>query len=393
MAAASRGAVVLGSDFKALAAIRSLARAGVRTLVVDDQPRAAWFSRYAGGRVRWPEPMSGEGFARGLVDLAARRGLRGWVLLPMQDDAVETVARHGDRLREQYGVVTPPWNSLCPVHDKLALHRTAERAGVPHPRTWIPESAEELTSLHIQFPVIVKPAVSIGLQHALGKKALPARDWSELLEAWRRASSALEPAQRLLIQEIIPGDGRNQFSVAAFCEDGAIRVAMTARRLRQFPVDYGLSSSFVEAVWVPELPQLAKRMMSQTSISGPVELEFKRDPRDGSFKLFDVNVRLWAWHALCTACGLDFARMQFEVAEGSWPAPMEARYGRRWMRVPTDVPAAIQAMRRRELGLGRYLRTLRLPIQPSVLDWRDPLPFVGDLAQIAIRMGSLRRRA
>lgn len=401
MPAREPGAVVLGSDFKALAAIRSLAGAGVPTLVVDHVPRAAWFSRFAGRRVRWPVPMSGTEFAEGLLRLAPDKGLEGWVLLPMQDDAVEAVARHGDVLGERYRVVTPPWESLEPVHDKLALNRTADEAGVPHPRTWAPTGERELAGLDVAFPAIVKPAVSIGLQDALGKKALPARDRAELVEAWRRAVAAVgvpkegedpEPTQRLLIQEIIPGDGEAQFSVAAFCEEGAIRAAMTARRVRQFPIDYGLSSSFVEAVAVPELLPLAKRMLARTRISGPVELEFKRDPRDGVYKLFDVNVRLWAWHGLCTACGLDFALMQYEVAEGRWPAAGSPAYGRRWMRAPTDVPAGMQAIRRGQLTLPKYLGTLRRPLTFSVLHWRDPLPFVGDLALVALRMGSLRRR-
>lgn len=397
MDTASRGALVLGSDFKALAAIRSLARAGVPSVVVDAEPRAAWFSRYVRDRILWPAPMAGEDFAGGLLDLARQRGLDGWVVLPMQDDAVETVARFGHRLRDHFGVVTPPWELLEPVHDKLALNTTAERAEVPHPQTWAPTAADELGSLDVRFPAIVKPAVSIDLQHALGKKALPAGDHAELLAAWRRAEAAVgapdgTPGRRLLVQEIIPGDGRQQLSVGAFCEEGHIRAAMTARRLRQFPIDYGLSSSFVEAVSVPELLPLAERMLAQTRISGPVELEFKRDPRDGVCKLFDINVRLWAWHALCTASGLDFGRMQYDVAEGRWPEAVAPDYGRRWIRVPTDAPAAVQAVRRGLLTWRDYARSLCSPLVFSVLDWRDPVPFLGDLALIARRIGSLRRR-
>jgi D-aspartate ligase len=391
MAARSSGALILGSDFKALAALRSLARAGIPTLVVDSVPRAAWFSRHARGRVRWPSPMAGRDFAGGLLELARTRHLDGWVLLPMQDDALETVAHHGLALRERYRVVTPDWESLAPVHDKLALNRTAERAGVPHPLTWTAADEHELASLDLPFPVIVKPAVSIELQHALGKKALPAENPEQLVAAWRRAARAVGTA-RLMIQEVIPGDGEAQLSVAAFCEEGTVRVGMTARRRRQFPIDYGLSSSFVEAVEVPELLPMAQRMMAQTRISGPVELEFKRDPRDGIHKLFDVNVRLWAWHALCAACGLDFALMQYEVAEGKWPRAVAPRYGLSWVRVPTDVPAALQAMRRGRLSPGAYLRSLLRPLVFSVLDWRDPLPFLGDVALIALRIRSLLRR-
>src|SRR5207302_1500531 len=150
------GAVVLGSDFKALGLIRSLGRRGIPCVLVDDLPRAAWFSRFATRRFRWPGAMWGPAF----VDF--------------------------------------------------------------------------------QFPVIVKPAVSIALQYAIGRKVLPAGSRRELLEQYQLAASVIEP-RALMVQEIVPGDGRTQYSVAAFARDGRMVAAMTARRRRQYPLDYGLS--------------------------------------------------------------------------------------------------------------------------------------------------------
>ncbi|HEY6399624.1 MAG TPA: hypothetical protein VIX82_19430, partial [Solirubrobacteraceae bacterium] len=60
--------VLLGSDFKALAAVRSLRRLGVPAVLVDNQPRAAWYSRYVQSRHDPLGPMSGQDFTRFLTE-------------------------------------------------------------------------------------------------------------------------------------------------------------------------------------------------------------------------------------------------------------------------------------------------------------------------------------
>ena len=43
---------------------------------------------------------------------------------------------------------------------------------------------------------------------------------------------------------------------------------------------------------------------------GISQVEFKRDPRDGVYKLMEINPRLWQWHGLAAACGF-FAAVYF----------------------------------------------------------------------------------
>jgi predicted ATP-grasp superfamily ATP-dependent carboligase len=393
MPSARPGALVLGSDFKALGAVRSLARHGVPTVLVDNLPRAAWFSRHVSKRVRWRGEMASDAFVDHLLALGGRHELDGWVLLPTQDDTVEAVSRWSERLRTRYRTATPDWDLLERVHDKRQMNAIADAAGIARPMTWAPREERDLAGLDVCFPAIVKPATSIGLQHVLGRKALPAADHAELRSQYRRAVDAIG-AGGLMIQEIVPGGGDRQFSIATFCDDGRMLAAMTARRLRQFPIDYGLSSSFVEAEEFPELLPLAERLLAGTGLSGPVEVEFKQDPRDGRYKLLDINVRLWAWHTLCTDCGLDFALMQYEAALGlPLSSPGRPRYDRRWVRMPTDVPAMIQGRRAGLISAVGWLRSLRRPLSFSVWDWRDPMPALGDAAIIGLRvLGGVGKR-
>jgi predicted ATP-grasp superfamily ATP-dependent carboligase len=371
------GAVILGSDFKALGVVRSLARRGIPTILVDDLPRSAWYSRYVLDRYRWHGAMWGRDFLDFLVSLPARGPFQGWVLMPMQDEVVELVARHTAQLAKPYRLVTPGWETLQWAHDKRLANRLATEIEIPIPRTWYPANEHDLTRLGIAFPAIVKPRTSIRLQHALGRKALPAGDPAQLLAQYRLAAAVSGP-DTLMVQEVIPGNGRTQHSVAAFCKDGELLAAMTARRTRQYPVDYGLSSSFVEAIDVPGLIDLAQRLIRRIRLSGMVEVEFKYDERDGLHKLLDVNVRPWGWHTLCIACGLDFPYIQYRDALGlDWPR-VRPSYGPRWRRRITDVAACVAELRRGTSPPAFLMRSMFGKAVGSVFDLSDPIPAVAD---------------
>jgi D-aspartate ligase len=370
------GALLLGSDFKALGVARSLGRRGIPVAMVDNLPRAGWFSRYVRRRYRWPGPMSGAAFLDFLLDVGRRGGMQGWVLFPTQDENLELVARNYESLSDFYRLVTQPWSILKWAHDKKLLHVIAEGAGVGHPRTWYPPSENELRTMDIRFPAILKPAISINLQYATGRKALAAANPEALVDAYRRVL-AVVPADAVMVQELLIG--ASQYSVAAFCEGGRVVSAMTARRTRQYPIDFGLSSSFVEAVEAPHLLELAGRLLRRLGMTGMVEVEFIEDPSDGAMKVLDVNARPFGWHTLCIASGLDLPWMQYGYALGRHPRRVLPRYGLRWIRLMTDLPAGAQAVRAGIITPLQYVRSLRGKNVFSVLDVRDPLPAAGDL--------------
>jgi predicted ATP-grasp superfamily ATP-dependent carboligase len=372
------GAVILGSDFKALASIRSLGRRGIPIVLVDGQPRAAWYSRYVRRRLLWRGPLWGEDLAASLLDLAKRLDLDGWMLFAMQDDAIELVSRNHDALATVYRPSTPPWDTLQPVHDKRLLYRLAKERNVACPATWVPSCAKELEGLGIRFPAIVKPAISVDFQREFGRKALLARNGGELRQHFRAAERISSPCS-IMVQELIPGDGRQQFSVAAFAVDGELTSIMTAQRRRQYPSDFGLSSSFVRAVDQPDLIPLARQLLRGTGISGMVEVEFKYDPRTETPLLLDVNVRPWAWIGLSIASGLDFPFMQYAWALGQSQQHCSPAYGLSWRRAITDFGSGLQEIVGRSSSVPGYVRTVRTATVPSVFDVRDPLPTPGDL--------------
>ncbi len=378
------GVIVIGSDFRALGVVRSLGRRRIPCVVIDNLPRSAWFSRYTRQRLHWHGALDSVEFLHFLLSLARERHLEQWVLFPMPDDVVELIARHHEELASCYQLVTQNWDVVQWANDKSQTYRLAEELHVPYPKTWYPRSEYDLQQMDITFPVIIKPAISLRLQHALRLKALPAGNLEELRAQYRLATTVMEPAN-FLLQEVIPGNGQTQYSVAAYCQEGRVLVSMTARRTRQYPIDYGLGSSFVEALEVPVISELATRLLEHMRVSGMLEVEFKYDQRDGNYKLLDINLRPWGWHTLSLACGLDFPWMQYCDLAGNLPPLATPRYGYHWVRLITDIPAGLQEIKAGITTPGAYLRSLLGKTVFSVFDWRDPLPVVGDFASVVVR--------
>lgn len=338
--------------------------------------------------------MDDPAFLQFLLNAAKKHHLEAWVLFPMQDEVVEFVARNLEPLSNPYQPVTQGWDVVRWACDKRLTYRMAEQLDVPYPKTWFPTGEEDLRAMNVSFPAIIKPAFSVHLQYATHLKALPAQNYEELLNQYRLAI-AIIPADEVMVQEVIPGDGRAQYSLVAYCKDGNVILNMTARRTRQYPIDYGLGSSYVEAIEIPALFEPASILLDYMGVTGMIEIEFKHDQRDGRYKLLDINLRPWGWHTLCIACGLDFPAIQYQDVLGQAPVHIAPRYGYHWVRLLTDVPAGLQEVRADIITPMAYLRSLTGKTVFAVFDWSDPMPAVGDLASAFSRFiqGSSRKGA
>ncbi len=284
---------------------------------------------------------------RFLIELARRHGLDGWVLFAGSDEDLRFIAQNHAALSAAFTLTTPAWDKVRGAYDKRHMNARAAELGIAQPRTHYPRSRDELNDLDIPFPVILKPTVRETRNRFVDAKAWRADDRHTLLALYDEARS-LVGADSVMIQEMIPGDGAAQFSYAGVWRDGKAVGSLVARRRRQYPIDFGFTSTFVETVEQPEIEALASRFLSSLDFSGLVEIEFKFDARDGAYKILDVNARAWTWLGLGAAAGIDFPALQWRLATGETVTPVAARSGVRWRYFSRDVAAALAEMHGRQ---------------------------------------------
>jgi predicted ATP-grasp superfamily ATP-dependent carboligase len=382
------GALVIGGDYRGLGIVRSLGRRGVRVVVAQDDHWLAGRSRFARGRLAWPSEESER--LRLLATLARERGFEGWTIFPTADDTAALIARHHAELSRHFRLTTPPWDTFRWTFDKRLTYELADAVSVDHPRSSVPLAREDVRDLDCAFPAVVKPAFRTERDPFSSAKAWAAADRDELIARFDEACAIYEPG-RVLIQELIPGGGLDQFSYAAMCVDGEARASLVARRTRQWPTDFGHSSSYVETIDFPEIDAPARRILRTLRFDGLVELEFKRDTRDGGLKLLDVNARAWGWHSIGRAAGVDFPYLAWSAAHGATVPRLRGRRGVRWVHAITDVPAALTDIRAGRLSPRTYVSGLIGRTELAILSLDDPLPALLELPMVLTLLWQRRR--
>jgi predicted ATP-grasp superfamily ATP-dependent carboligase len=376
------GAVVIGGDYQGLGIVRSLGRQGIPVCVVDDEYSISRFSRYATRFVSVPDLRNERAAVDRLIEIGKRGGLDGWILYPTREELVAALSHNREELSQVFRVPTPDWETVKWAWDKRNTYRLAQELGIPTPVTHYPENIGQLAQLDsLAPPFALKPAIKEHFVYATKAKAWRANNHSELRSLYQKAS-ALAGDGEIMVQELIPGGGTQQFSYCAFFRKGEAVGKMVARRRRQHPLEFGRASTYVESVDVPILEEFSERFLRAIDYYGLVEIEYKLDPRDSQYKLLDVNARTWGYHSLGAKAGVDFSYMLYADQVGL-PVPVSrGRAGVTWVRTTTDIPAAMTAILRGDTDWKDYLRSIIDCDVEAVFSPRDPLPGLAEIALI-----------
>jgi len=383
------GAVVIGGDYQGLGIVRSLGHHMVPICVVDDEHSIARYSKYSTHHVRVNDLRDERRTVDALMEIGQRLKLSGWVLYPTRDETVATLSRHRSQLEEMYRVPTPAWSTVQWAWDKRQTYILARELGIPTPRSWQAKSFDEARELDLTFPIAVKPAIKERFFYATRAKAWRADNWAELKELFERAAT-LVGSSEVILQDLIPGDGSHQFAFCAFFKEGASVGSMVVRRTRQHPPEFGRASTFVESTSSQLLETLSERFLKAIDYYGLTEMEYKLDPRDGEYKLLDVNARTWGYHSLGSRAGVDFPYLLFSDQLQLATKKGRGESGVSWIRFLTDLPTALSQVLSGTLTLKEYVRTLRNANVEAVFSREDPLPGLAELMllpYLAIKRG------
>jgi predicted ATP-grasp superfamily ATP-dependent carboligase len=299
------------------------------------------------------------------------------VIFPTNDFHVRILSVNREELSMHYLVSTDRQEVVDIFYNKINTYRLASRIGIPIPQTFFPDGRDDLDNPEISFPCIVKPAVMFDFYSKAGKKVFLCRNHGELEDAYDKALKII-PASEIIIQEVIPGDGRDQFSACFLFAGGRTIVQLSACRMRQHPVDFGNATTYAEVTDQPEPAEYGERLLSAAGYNGLCEVEFKRDARDGTFRLLEVNARTWKWHLIAEKAGTPFIPVWFDLLRGREPEPVTGYRRASFCHAATDIPIRMVLLFRR----AGYWNRKKRPVQNAVWSSDDPAPWCYEMLSL-----------
>ncbi|MEZ0112166.1 D-aspartate ligase [Catenulispora sp. EB89] len=385
------GAVLLKLDRNVfhhggLGVIRSLGRLGIRVHAMrEDRFAPAGASRYARRTV---SPMPDRAHPDDVVELLDRLAdrLPGPAVLVTTDDAgAILLAEHGDKLRSRYLFPAPPADLPRRAAGKATLAEICRVAGVPHPATTVPADAAEALAFAdaCGYPVVAKVNLPWTADRSAGLQSTTVvRSREEMLAVVERARRATGdgPDTGLLLQEYLApvptGPPQDWFFHGYFDAASRCLFGHTGIKERSFPAHAGLTSY---GRWVSNerLRAEATALLSGLGYQGPVDLDYRWDARDGSYRLLDLNPRLGAQFRLFQdSAGIDVVRaMHLDLTGRAVPAGA-AVPGRALLVENYDPIAALAYRREGSLSLRSWLSSARSADEAAWFACDDPVPFV-----------------
>ena len=307
-----------GEQRAALAAVRSLGRAGYRVHVCSSRAASiAGASRYCAASYRVADPLTdSNGFLSDLERLVITS--RADVLIPISEAALLAILPA--RLRLQCVIPFPTAAAFDRICDKRQALAVAKAHGVA-----VPEQIEVATPAdaarvkgELRFPLVLKPSRSVA--GTGGKRIRVGVSYADTQEELEKAIADVPPdAFPVLLQERIAGPG---FGTSVLLWDGKLIAAFSHRRIREKPPSGGVSVLSESIPLDQTLLDKAVAVLKEFKWQGVAMVEFKLAAATGIPYLMEINGRLWGSLQLAIDAGVDFPRLLVEAALGVNPAPV-----------------------------------------------------------------------
>jgi predicted ATP-grasp superfamily ATP-dependent carboligase len=350
-------AFVLQMGTNGLGVTRSLGREGVRVVGVDFDPRALGFSSRYCQPVLCPEPIRDPGGVVEVLIEEADRFKEKPVLYPSTDAFVLLLSRNRKVLEDHFRFAISPDDIIEGLMDKRRLYDWAEKVGTPYPQILCPNNLSDLEGMkdRILYPAFIKPCYSHLWAKRYNNKGFVVNNYREVVE---RFNSIFPSGLDAMIQTIVQGPESNIVTVSTYIgRKGEPLGAFVHQKIRQCPKDFGVGS-LTKSIHDDNLSSEALRFFRGIGYRGIGSLEFKRDERDGKFRLIELNARPWLPNVQATYSGINFPLIQYlDLLERRVEPIRDYKDGVRWFDSIGDLESYWAYRKSGSLSFGDWVRS------------------------------------
>ena len=388
--------LIFGAHIAALGVLRTLAKRGIETYVVDETTNVIVHSRWYRPAERTLAETSDSGvLAAYLESLALPRA----VLIPCSDAWALAVAGLPAETRERFPASIAPRAAVAQFVDKDGFRALADRLDLPRPRTLAIRSAADLDQATDEDLAhgFLKPTDSQRHNRRFGTKGSFVESRADAIRLVEEASA---DGITFMLQEWIPGNESHTILIDGFVDhQGAIAAMVARRRVRMDPPKLANTCSDVTIPLAEVSACMAplRTLLADVDYRGIFNVEFKFHEHDGRPRIIEVNPRPFWLIGHIARVGVDLPWFNYlDALKLPLPPPPTYRVGRYGMYEIPDATAIARAWVHGRRPQGPVLRPW-LTGDRALFWWRDPLPAVSGVSQIIGRrvgglVGRLGRR-
>ncbi|MHA6260263.1 carboxylate--amine ligase [Sporosarcina sp. CAU 1771] len=336
--------ILLGSDMNAYGMARSFHEEyGIRPLVLGRAIVSATGNSKILEFREFPDLNEEKVFLHTVMGLTEEFKGRKLLLLACGDDYAELIINNRPQL-EQHFIVPYIDKDL---KDRLLLkenfYKICDEYGFPYPKTTLCtfENKENL-QMDFTYPIIIKPSNSVAYYNCSfpgKKKVFVASDEAEktaILDAIYKSAYK----DNLTIQEFIPGDDSYMRVLNAYVgKDGKVKLMSLGNPILEehTPGAIGnyaaIINTFDEAIM-----DKVRHFLEDIGYRGFANFDMKYDERDGTYKLFEINLRNGRSSYYVSASGHNL--MKYVTDDYVYDKKLELTYAKDkhlWMVIPKGV--------------------------------------------------------
>lgn len=369
--------ILLGAHVNALGIIRALANKDLEIIVMYYKKYdIAQVSKFVDKKFKIPDPNVNEKeFIRFLVRKSKR--LQSALLIPTNDETAVVTSKYKELLSKYYIVSTADCNNIRTFINKKKTYALCEELNIPYPKTVKVGSIEELEKIRdmISFPCLIRPEISHTFATDFNKKLFEVSNYSELNE---KCLLCFKKGHPILIQEFIHGDATNLHeNIYYYNSKGECVAEFFMQKIRQYPQKFGVCSVVRCHPRITEIDFYSKKLLKYINYRGAVHVEYKKDPKDGKYKLLEVNPRFIRANWLHTYCGVNIPYILYnDLVEKKDIRPKTVINNVYWIEIYADIINSIIRDRKGFRALNEYISSYRKDKTFAVLVKDDLKPFL-----------------
>jgi D-aspartate ligase len=372
-------ALVLGSNKSGLGIIRALGTMGVPVVNISyDKYDIGYSSRYSSEKYFSPHPETDEkNFLNYLVDLGNK--YHKGVLIPADDQSLSVVAKYKTELSEMFSVPVSEWKIIKMILKNNLTMETAQSAGIPAPRTFMPADLDQAEWFleETGYPSILKAAEGYSILEIFKTSSIFIENYSQLKNVFTLAEKF---ERKVILQEYIPGGEGSEVNYSSYYFNSKPVLEFSSEKLRISASSHGFPRIMMSK-YIPEVFDPSRRILEEFNYSGYSSIVFKKDTRNGIYKLLKVTARHNYTVPLAERCGINFPYNTYiHASRGIIPEECSSfKEGIYWIDPAADITESLRHHSRENLKMTNFIKPYLHKKILSVPSVKDPLPLLKSL--------------